>query len=61
MMKLITLVVLVLCAGCSSINLADTVAGGACGTVDYRITFLGTPLFGVQAERECIDDPEEEE
>jgi len=28
------------------------------GSVDYRITFLGTPLLGIQAERECVDEPE---
>lgn len=45
-------------SGCSSINLAHTIAGGECGTVDYRITVFGTPLLGIQAERECIDRPE---
>jgi hypothetical protein len=53
------LVAVLVIGGCSSVNLASTVAGGACGSVDYRITFLGTPLFGVQAERECVSPSQE--
>ena len=50
-------------SGCESVNLSKTVAGGACGTVDYRITFLGTPLLGIQAERdgECETAPDNSE
>ncbi len=55
---LVLLLMFVALVGCGTVNLANTVAGGACGTVDYRITFLGTPLFGIQAERECIKDDE---
>jgi len=44
-------------SGCAALK--DTIAVGACGKVDYRVTFMGTPLIGVQADREC--NPEEED
>jgi len=52
------LVLLLLLSGCSTMNLSKTIAGGECGAVDYRITFLGTPLLGIQAERECVGEEE---
>ena len=42
-------------AGCESINMARTVAGGACGTVNYSVVFMGTPLIGIEGDRGGCD------
>jgi len=52
------LLILLLLSGCSTLNLSKTIAGGECGAVDYRIIFMGTPLLGIQAERECVEEDE---
>ena len=49
---ILVLAVIVVLSGCETVNLGNTIAGGKCGTVDYRITVLGTPLLGIQAERD---------
>ena len=58
MVRIIVLVLLL--GGCGTVNLSKTIAGGECGAVDYRITLLGTPLLGIQAERECVESSKSE-
>ncbi len=60
MMKPATrLAVLLLCAGalsgCGTLNLANTIAGGACGAVTYRVFVAGISA-GVEGGRECVPD-----
>lgn len=56
MKKLVVCVCLFALSGCGTLNLGNTVAGGACGTVDYSIIFMGAPLLGIQAVRGCDED-----
>ena len=52
----IILIALISLMGCETVNLSETVAGGACGYVDYSITFMGSPMLGIKADRECTED-----
>jgi len=58
-MKKLIIPLILLCGGCETVNLSKTVAGGACGAVDYSIIFMGAPLVGVKADRECVEAEEE--
>ncbi len=58
-MRKLILAALVLTGGCNSLNLSNTVAGGACGDVDYNVTVMGAPILGIKAGRECIPDATE--
>ncbi len=58
-MKILAIAVLALIlSGCETVNLSKTIAGGACGYVDYSVTILGNPMLGIKADREC---PEEDQ
>ena len=61
MKKLFLTILLLALAGCSSVNFANTVAGGACGFVDYSLTVVGAPLFSIKATRECPEEKTSEE
>ena len=61
MKALILIICLIALAGCKNMNLSSTVAGGACGFVDYSVTFMGAPMVGVKANRECTDEDETED
>ena len=54
--NILVMIILFLMTSCAAFK--DTIAVGACGTVDYRVTFMGTPLIGIQAERECVEEDE---
>jgi len=56
--NLLLICLFLILGGCSTLNLSKTIAGGECGAVDYRIIFMGTPLLGIQAERECVKEDE---
>jgi|APSaa5957512535_1039671.scaffolds.fasta_scaffold09530_4 hypothetical protein len=57
-MKIVNLfMVLLLLPSCATMK--DTIAGGAEGKVDYCITFLGSNLMCVNAERDLTKDKEE--
>jgi len=44
-------IILLLITGCSSVNLANTVAGGKNGAVNYCIRVLGNEAFCVEGKR----------
>lgn len=59
MRTILALIAIISLSGCETFNLSETVAGGACGYVDYSITVMGNPMFGIKADRECAEDEPE--
>ena len=57
----ISLVLCLALSGCQNMNLASTIAGGACGSVDYTIMFMGNHLLGIKADRQCIETTNKQE
>jgi len=56
-MKIVMFMGLLLLPSCATMQ--DTIAGGAGGKVDYCVTFLGSNLMCVNAERDLTKDKEE--
>lgn len=58
--RLLFLVWCIVLSACGTMNLSNTIAGGACGDVDYTIMFMGNHLLGVKASRQCVKEDSDE-